>query len=65
MRPRREGGLCVFRPVEPFDWRGLRNPAIRAQHLVMDLVGSDDPAAEWASPAKKDCLRFNYARSLF
>ncbi len=65
MLPRLERRLWVFRPVEPFDWRGLRNPAIRARHLVMDLVGSSEPAAEWGSPAKKESLRFNYNRSLF
>jgi putative protease len=65
MRPRLEYGLWVFRSVEPFDWRGLRNPAIRARHLVMDLVGCEDPAAEWSSSPKKDSLRFNYDRSLF
>ena len=65
MRPRIEGGLWVFRPVVPFDWRGLANPAIRARHLVMDLVGSDDPAAERESAPQADAFRFNYDRSLF
>jgi putative protease len=65
LRPRLEGGLCVFRPVDPFDWRGLRNPAIFAQHLVVDLVGSAEPAAEWGAPARQDGLRFNYDRALF
>jgi len=65
MRPRIEGGLWVFRPVAPFDWRGLRNPAIRARHLVMDLVGCEAPAAEWGSAPQTESLRFNYDRSLF
>ncbi len=65
MCPRIEGGLWAFRPVEPFDLRGLRNPAIRARHLVMDLVGCGHPAAEWSSPLKKESPRFNYGRSLF
>ena len=56
MRPRLEGGLWVFRPVAPFDWRGLRNPAICARHLVMDLVGCSEPAADWDSlPTKRAC----------
>ena len=45
--PRREHGLYVFRPVEPFDLRGLTNQQIRVQHLVVDLVGSDDPLRDW------------------
>jgi putative protease len=65
MRPRIERGLWTFRSVEPFDWRGLRNPAIRARHLVMDLVGCEDPAAEMDSPPRPDRRRFNYDRSLF
>jgi hypothetical protein len=51
--------------VEPFDWRGLRNPAIRAQHLVMDLVGAEEPVAEWESQPKRNAFLFNYARSLY
>jgi putative protease len=64
MRPRQEGGLCVFRPLEPFDWRGLKDPAVRARHLVVDLAGGGSPAAEWESAPKKDAA-FNYARSLY
>ena len=64
MRPRLESGLWVFRPLEPFDWRELANPGIRARHLVMDLAGAEDPAAEWESKPKKDAFLFNYARSL-
>jgi hypothetical protein len=65
MRPRLERGLWVFRPLDPFDWRGLRNPSIRVRHLVVDLVGGEDPAADWKSVPKKDSLHFNYDRSLF
>ncbi|MCX5795872.1 MAG: U32 family peptidase [Elusimicrobia bacterium] len=65
MRPRLERGLWTFRPVEPFDWRGLRDPDIRAKHLVMDLVGCESPAAEWESSPRKDGSRFNYDRALF
>jgi hypothetical protein len=66
IRGRRERGLWVFRPVEPFDWRDLRNDRIRVAHLVVDLVGSDDPAAEYgALPGRGDKpFRFNYKRTL-
>ncbi len=63
---RRERGLTVFRPVEPFDLRDLKNDNIRVAHLVADLVGSNDPLGEWyAIPTAEDRpLRFNYERSL-
>ncbi len=61
-----ERGLTVFRPVEPFDLRGTTNEAIRVRHLVVDLVGSDDPLAEWRNVPLEDDkpLRFNYDRLL-
>jgi hypothetical protein len=64
--PRRERGMTIFRPVEPFDWRDLRNEKIRAAHLVVDLVGSNDPLGDWyAIPEEDDHpLRFNYERTL-
>ena len=64
--PRRERGLWVFRPDEPFDWRGLTNPRIAAAHLVVDLVASFDPLADWyAVPEEDDAPpAFNYARTL-
>jgi putative protease len=64
--PRRERGLCVFRPVDPFDLRGLTNERIRVQHLVVDLVGSDDPVGDWKnSPLPEDkTFHFNYDRTL-
>lgn len=63
---RRERGLWVFRPQQPFDLRDLRNDRIRAAHLVADLVGSPDPVTEFrASPAADvGVFRFNYKRSL-
>ena len=67
MRPRLEGGLTVFRPVEPFALCDLRNPAIRAAHLVADLVASPDPVAEWLAVLDgnhRPRLRFNYERTL-
>jgi hypothetical protein len=64
--PRREHGLCVFRPVDPFDLRGLTNERIRVKHLVVDLVGSDDPVRDWQNiPLPEDkTFRFNYDRTL-
>ncbi|MCC6126450.1 MAG: U32 family peptidase [Pirellulales bacterium] len=64
--PRRERGLTVFRPVEPYDLRDLSNEKIRAAHLVVDLVGAQDPVGDWhAIPTAEDRpLRFNYERTL-
>jgi U32 family peptidase len=64
--PRRERGLTVFRPVEPYDLRDLKNAKIRAAHLVADLVGASDPVGDWhAIPTQEDRpLRFNYERTL-
>jgi U32 family peptidase len=64
--PRREHGLYVFRPAEPFDLRGLTNQQIRVQHLVVDLVGSDDPVSDWqnAPLSNDEPFRFNYDRTL-
>jgi hypothetical protein len=66
IKGRRERGLWVFRPVEPFDLRDLNNPRIRAAHLVVDLVGSEDPPADYrAAPAGRGkTFRFNYDRTL-
>jgi hypothetical protein len=63
---RRERGLWVFRPVEPFDLREVRNDRIRVAHLVVDLVGSDDPVAEFhdVGTGGKELFRFNYGRTL-
>ncbi len=64
--PRRERGLWVFRPVEPFDLRGCTNQRIRVQHLVVDLVGSPDPVGEWFDVPLPHfrTFRFNYDRTL-
>jgi len=66
IRGRREGGLWVFRPVEPFDLRDVENDRVRAAHLVVDLVGSPDPVGEFDRPptAGETPLRFNYDRRL-
>jgi collagenase-like PrtC family protease len=71
LRPASEQGLTVFRPVEPFDLRDVKNERIRVRHLVVDLVGSDDPAGDWHAaatdlrPVPGDRpFRFNYDRTL-
>ena len=68
LKARLEHGLWTLRPEAPFDLRPLRNNAIRAAHLVVDLVASPNPAAEWLQrpvplPGEKN-LRFNYGRTL-
>ena len=67
MIPRREGSLTVFRPVAPYSWLDLRNPQLRACHLVADLNGaSPDPVTELRAilAGKPAGLRFNYDRTL-
>lgn len=66
LTPRRERGLWVFRPEQPFDLRGVENDSIRVCHLVVDLVGSPDPAGEWQAGAwgEEQPFRFNYDRTL-
>jgi U32 family peptidase len=60
-----EQGLCVLRPVDPFDLRDVTNPRIRVRHLVVDLVGSPDPVRDWHDvPCDRKCLRFNFGRTL-
>ena len=65
LAPRRRQGLWEFRPVEPFDLRDCRNERIRVRHLVLDLVGSDDPVGEWQHPSEPgEACHFNYDRTL-
>jgi hypothetical protein len=66
VKGRRERGLWVFRPVEPFDLRDLTNDRIRVAHIVVDLTGSEDPVADFQSPAEPRgaAFRFNYDRTL-
>ena len=63
---RRERNLWVFRPVDRFDLRGLTNKSIGVQHLVVDLVGAEDPLADWfdAPLPGAEVFRFNYDRTL-
>ncbi len=65
MVARRERGLCVFRPVEPFDLRTTHNERICVAHLVVDLVASPDPVGEWRDVwPQRRVFRFNYDRGL-
>jgi collagenase-like PrtC family protease len=63
---RREQGLWVLRPEEPFDLRNLENERIRVKHLVVDLVGSPDPVDEWQRVPSRGrvTFHFNYERGL-
>lgn len=63
LRPRREGALTILRPEQPFDWRMLKNPKVRAAHLVIDLEGSTDPERDLITLEKTPFL-FNYDRKL-
>jgi len=62
--PRRENGLWVLRPAEPFDLRDVRNDRIHVRQLVVDLVGAADAAGEWLDSRNRDPFRFNYDRTL-
>ncbi len=65
--PRRENGLWVLRPTEPFDLRGETIEQICVKHLVVDLVSSPDPVKEWIGPRSrrhKAAFRFNFDRRL-
>jgi hypothetical protein len=64
--PQMERGLCVLRPVNPFDLRGLTNERIHVRSLVVDLVGSPDPLSDWRNvPLDGDePFLFNYDRTL-
>lgn len=65
VQARRENGLWVLRPLEPFDLRDERNDRIHVRHLVVDLVGSADPAGEWLESGRNRApSRFNYDRTL-
>jgi collagenase-like PrtC family protease len=63
---RRESGMWVVRPVEPFDLRDLQNDRIQVRHLVVDLVASPHPLRDWQRvPSRgKSAFRFNYDREL-
>ncbi len=63
LRARKEGSVRVLRPTDPFDWRELKNPRIRAAHLVVDLVGSANAEGDWRSAPSKNRF-FNYSRTL-
>jgi hypothetical protein len=66
MTARRENSLWVFRPVVPYDLRGLENDRIHVRHLVVDLVGSPNPVEEWQHSTGRSgrTTHFNYDRTL-
>ncbi|MGQ9504787.1 MAG: U32 family peptidase [Thermogutta sp.] len=66
MIPKRQWGLWVFRPEDPFDWRILKNDRICVRNLVVDLVGSPDPVGEWSrlTSHRERRFYFNYNRVL-
>ena len=59
LQPEPFGELTILRPTRPFDWRNLRNPAIKAAALVLDLNGYNAVP----TPEKQPFL-FNYDRRL-
>ncbi len=63
LSPRREGPLTILRPKKPFDWRLLKNPKVRAAHLVVDLQASPNPDRDLNQIDKSPFL-FNYDRKL-
>ncbi|MBR4222617.1 MAG: U32 family peptidase [Victivallales bacterium] len=59
LQPEHIGELTILRPARPFDWRNLRNPAVKAAELVLDLNGYDS-----LPPPEKQPFLFNYDRRL-
>lgn len=61
LRAHAREGLWQLRPEMPFELRGTRGPK-GAAHLVVDLVGSDDPLRDWTRA--QEGSRFNLERTL-
>lgn len=66
VQARRERGLWVFRPAEPFDLRDVEDDRIVVKHQVVDLVGSPQPLRDWntAKARRKPPFHFNFDRRL-
>jgi len=62
LHPYREGPLTVLRPEKGYDWRGLRNPAVKVAHVVVDARGAGRDA--FARPNGGQAFLFNYDRTL-
>ncbi|MCX6986135.1 MAG: U32 family peptidase [Lentisphaerae bacterium] len=62
MKLGREWKLTVFRPVQPFDLRSVRDEKIRVASVGADLSGSRNPCADWISNAGP--ASFNFFRKL-
>jgi hypothetical protein len=58
--PGRMAGVTVLRPLQPMDWRGLRNRAVKVKALVMDLHGYRSQRV----PQEPRPFLFNYDRRL-
>lgn len=61
--PHKQGQLTLLRAHTPMDWRALRDPAIHAAHLELDLTGLPAGAATPPAPESTPFL-FNFDRIL-
>lgn len=67
LSPEAGGSVTAFRSLAPFDWKCLRNDAVRASHLSLDLSGEPSPLDVWNRfhrPGGKPGFLFNYNRGL-
>ena len=64
--PRRQDGLSVVRPADPFDLRGTNHEGIRANTWWSTWWAPPDPVGDWRTfrSAKQRTFRFNYDRTL-
>ncbi len=61
--PHKQGQLTLLKAHTPMDWRALRDPAIHAAHLELDLTGL--PAGTATPPAPESTpFLFNFDRIL-
>ena len=60
LKPETDGSITVLRPTTPMDWRGLRNPAVRAAMLIADLSA----CRNLEMPRTDKPFLFNYDRRL-
>ena len=59
LQPEHSCELTILRPAHPMDWRRLRNPAIKAAELILDLNGFRE-----LPPFAPHPFLFNYDRRL-
>lgn len=60
LHPETDGTVTNLRPVAPLDWRSLRNPAVKAAMLILDITGRDNLPPATVEGASL----FNYDRRL-